>query len=198
MVRLRARRRTAGLGRRAIDVLLAVAILGLLALLSAKVDRVATETHTGVPRVRDGDSLSFGEERVRLQGIDAPEFEQTCQRGGPGYACGRLARDALAGLIGGRAVVCTGRQRDIYLRLLVSCRIGEVDVNRRMVAMGWAVAYGDYKEEEEAARRSGAGLWAGSFERPREWRQTHGGLVESEHAGSAQIVNWLRQVLRFR
>ena len=108
----------------------------------------------------------------------------------------RLASGSVAS-IGGRAVVCTGRQRDIYLRLLVSCRIGEVDINRRMVATGWAVAYGDYAEEEEAARRSGAGLWAGSFERPRDWRKVHGGLVESEHAGMAEIVNWLRQVLRF-
>ncbi len=196
-MRLRPRQRRAGLGRRIIDVLLAAAILGLLALLSARLDRVATESHAGVPRVRDGDSLSFGENRVRLRGIDAPEFQQTCRRDGAAYACGRLARDALTRLIGGRPVVCMGRQRDVYLRLLVTCRIGDVDINRRMVAMGWAVSYGDYAEEEGAARQSGAGLWAGSFERPRDWRNVHGGLVESEHAGLTEIVNWLRQVLRF-
>jgi endonuclease YncB( thermonuclease family) len=196
-MRLRARRRRAGAGRRIVDVLLAAAILGLLALLSAGLDRVATESHAGVPRVGDGDSLSLGAERMRLHGIDAPEFEQKCRKDGADYACGRLARDALDRLIDGRPVVCTGRQRDVYLRLLVSCRIGEVDINRRMVAMGWAVAHGDYAAEEEAARQSGAGLWAGSFERPRDWRKVHGGLVEGEHAGLAEIVNWLRQVLRF-
>ncbi len=192
------RQRTAGRGRRLSDLLLAVAILGLLLLLSDRIDRLATEAYAGVPRVNDGDSLSFGGERVRLLGIDAPEYQQVCSRDGADYACGRAARDALSRLIAGRPVVCTGRQRDRYSRLLAACRVGEEDINRRMVALGWAVAYGDFSVEEQAARESGAGLWAGTFERPREWRLMHGGMIESEHAGLAQIVNWLRQMLRFR
>ena len=198
----RARRRAADRGasswRRLVDIGLAAVILGLLLLLSARLDRIATESIAGVPWVSDGDSLAFGEERVRLMGVDAPELEQRCRRQDAEYACGRLARDALARLIGDRAVVCTGRQRDIYSRLLVSCRVGEEDINRKMVALGWAVSYGDFTMEEQAARRSGAGLWAGSFDRPREWRLMHGAAAESEHAGLAQIVNWLRQVFRFR
>ncbi len=179
------------------DIALTVAILGLLILLSARLDRVATESHTGRPRVSDGDSLMFGGEKVRLLGLDAPEIEQMCRKSAGEYACGRQARDALVGFIGGREVVCTGRQRDRYGRLLGSCRAGGEDVNARMVESGWAVAYGDFEAEEATARQNGAGLWDGSFERPRDWREQHGGMAESEHAGLAQIVNWLRQVLRF-
>ena len=198
MLRSRARGWPGRRGRRLVDILLATAILGLLILLTARIDRIAIESHAGVPRVSDGDSLAFGEEKIRLLGIDAPEFGQVCLRDGAEYACGRTARDALSRLIGGRVVVCTGRQRDRYSRLLASCRVGDADIGRGMVALGWAVAYGDYTEEEQAAREGGAGLWAGSFERPREWRLLHGGFIESEHAGLVQVVNWLRQVLRFR
>ena len=43
-----------------------------------------------------------------------------------------------------------------------------------MVAQGWALAYRpeslDYVADEEAARRSGRGLWRGDFEAPWVWR----------------------------
>ena len=72
-----------------------------------------------------------------------------------------------------------------------------VDINRQLVRSGWAVAYGDFGDEERAAREAGAGLWAGTFDRPKDWRARHGGMAEGEHALLATIVNWLRQVLRF-
>ena len=50
-----------------------------------------------------------------------------------------------------------------------------------MVSAGWAVAYGAYDLEERRARAAGAGAWAGTFERPADWRGTHGGRVESPH-----------------
>ena len=34
----------------------------------------------GLGRAKDGDSLMVGESEVRLFGIDAPEFDQTCSR----------------------------------------------------------------------------------------------------------------------
>src|SRR5690606_28450722 len=193
--RLRRRRRSGAARNRLRDLLLTVVIFGLLALISVQLDRSATERHAGVPRVQDGDSLGFGAERIRLLGIDAPELGQTCHRGETQYPCGREARDALAGLVGSRPVVCTGHQRDRYSRLLAVCTAGEQNLNRRMVALGWAVAYGDFEAEEEAARQRGVGLWAGSFDRPGAWRVMHGEAIESEHAGLARIINWLRQVL---
>ena len=41
-----------------------------------------------------------------------------------------------------------------------------------MVEEGWAVSYGrDYDHEETRARNRSAGLWAGEFTRPQDWRR---------------------------
>jgi endonuclease YncB( thermonuclease family) len=177
------------------DGVLTVAILGLLALLAARLDRSETRTMQGRVTVNDGDSLTLGAERIRLHGIDAPEYGQTCQKGGAQYACGRQSREALAALIGGRAVSCSAYGQDRYGRQLATCSAGGVDLNRRQVETGWALAYGDYRVEEDAARRAGAGLWAGSFERPRDWREMHGGMLETEHVLPG-LLDWLRSLFR--
>jgi endonuclease YncB( thermonuclease family) len=183
--------------RKAWDWFLTVAILGLLILLSARLDRSETSNVEGRITVNDGDSITLGAERIRLRGIDAPEFDQTCRRNGADYPCGRRARESLSALIGGRPVSCSGWERDKYDRLLAICTAGGRDLNRGQVEAGWAIAYGDYRTEEGVARRKGLGLWAGSFERPRDWRETHGGMAESEHATSGGILDWLRSLLRF-
>lgn len=183
--------------RTAWDWLLAFAILGLLVVLAARLDRTETRTLEGRVTVNDGDSLTIGAERIRLRGIDAPEYGQTCRRNGADYPCGRRALDSLATLIGGMPVSCSGWERDKYDRLLADCMAGGRDLNRGQVEAGWAVAYGDYGAEEAVARRNGAGLWAGSFDRPRDWREMHGGMVESEHMLPGSLIDWLRQVLRF-
>jgi len=47
----------------------------------------------GLGRAKDGDSLMVGETEVRLFGVDAPEFDQTCTRAGQSWACGAVAAD---------------------------------------------------------------------------------------------------------
>jgi len=183
--------------RKVWDGLLTVAILGLLVLLAARLDRTETRNLQGRVTVNDGDSITLGSERIRLRGIDAPEFGQTCNKDGADYACGRQARQSLVTLIGGRPVSCSGWERDKYDRLLATCMADGRELNRSQVEAGWAVAYGDYRSEENAARQKGVGLWAGSFERPRDWREMHGGMVESEHAVTGGILDWLRRILRF-
>jgi len=42
----------------------------------------ATSLLTGPARVIDGDTIIVAGEHVRLEGIDAPERKQTCQRNG--------------------------------------------------------------------------------------------------------------------
>ena len=128
-------------------------------------------------------------------GIDAPEYDQICQRNGADYACGRDARKALAGLVAGSAVSCEGWETDRFGRLLAVCKAGQVDLNRRQVEEGWAVAYGDYFDAERTARDAKRGLWAGTSDRPRHWRDRHGGLAESEHDLFGAAMNWLRQLL---
>lgn len=180
--------------RRLLDYLLAAAILGFLALIAARLDRVETRRPAGTAIVNDGDTLTLGTERIRLRGIDAPEFSQVCRRDGAEYACGRLARDSLRGLIRGKSVSCTGWERDRYGRLLGTCSAGDVDLNAAQVEAGWAIAYGDYELEEARASAKGAGIWAGSFDRPRDWRDMHGDMADTEHNWLGKAWNWLRQV----
>ena len=120
----------------------------------------------------DGDTIRIGDARLRLKGIDAPEMRQTCSRSGQSYSCGEAARDALVNLIGNQPVQCRASGRDRYQRVLAFCTAGGRDLNARMVEEGWAVTYGrDYEAEEARARRLSAGLWAGEFERPQDWRR---------------------------
>jgi len=177
-----------------LDYLLTVAILAVGALVAARLDRVATHHPTGTAIVNDGDTITVAGERIRLQGIDAPELAQSCTKAGSQYACGRLSRDALAELVRGRAVACSGWERDRYGRLLARCKVDGRDLGQAQVDAGWAVAYGDYHEAERAARDERAGLWAGSFERPGDWRAHRGFMMEAEHDIFARIVNWLREI----
>lgn len=163
------------------DVALAAAILAVLALVVARGLWEPEQMLAGNARVADGDSLVIGGERVRLAGIDAPELAQSCTRDGTAYACGRDARMALEELVAGHEISCRHSERDRYGRILGYCTAGGVGLNREMVRAGWAVAYGDFGGAEREARLASRGIWAGGFDRPQEWRQQHGGLVEDEH-----------------
>ncbi|MEZ0004509.1 thermonuclease family protein [Sinorhizobium fredii] len=148
----------------------------------------------GVAVASDGDSLRLNGRRVRIEGIDAPEIGQTCQRGGAGWSCGAEAQQRLEGLIDGTTTRCRLHGHDRYGRELGLCEAGGRDVGREMVLSGHAVSYGLYREEEALARDSGAGLWAGDFVRPQEWRRSQGRAEEAPHrAGDwfELIVQWL-------
>lgn len=160
-----------------------------------RLDRIASVSHVAKAVIADGDTLTLGAERIRLKGIDAPEFSQTCKLGGRDYACGREARNELIRLVGNQAVSCAGWERDKYGRLLALCTAGDRALNAALVENGWAVAYGDYAAEEVAARAAGRGLWAGEFERPSTWRAAHGDMADSEHTTIASILNALKSLL---
>ena len=128
---------------------------------------------TGVAEAIDGDSLRMAGFEMRLRGIDAPELVQTCEVGKREVACGREARSALRKFLTSGLVTCIGEERDRYGRLLVQCRVRGVDINAAMVRDGQAVAFGAYEREESEAKTAYRGLWAGNFERPREWRIRH-------------------------
>ncbi len=127
----------------------------------------------GRANATDGDSIRLENTRIRLKGIDAPELDQICRRGAQAYRCGEHARDALLSLVIGRPITCKAAGRDKYRRTLAVCTVGGVDIGSRMVASGWAVSYGDYMSEQRQAERRREGLWAGTFELPREWRRAH-------------------------
>src|SRR5262245_46887893 len=121
--------------RRFLDYALTAAVLFMLAVVVTRLDRVATKQLAGEAVVNDGDTLTLNGERIRLKGIDAPEFGQTCEASGARYPCGCRSREALAELAGG-AIECAGWERDRYRRLLAVCRVGGVDINRRLVEEG--------------------------------------------------------------
>jgi endonuclease YncB( thermonuclease family) len=156
-------------------VLRFIAILAVVAMLVPLGPVVATEL-VGRPRIVDGDTIAYRDDRVRLHGIDAPENAQHClDASGGDYRCGEAATKALERLVDGREIRCSGTERDQYGRLIAVCRVGGREINRWMVDTGWALAYirysGDYAGEERAAARARRGLWAGSFEAPWEYRR---------------------------
>lgn len=127
----------------------------------------------GNVEVVDGDSLRLKGTNIRLQGIDAPEYLQTCtDAAGQDYACGKQARRALATLVNGREVSCQSVETDQYGRALSTCMAGDVDIAREMVLQGWAIAYRGlrYVNAENLARKERKGLWAGNFEKPADYR----------------------------
>ncbi len=105
-------------------------------------------------------------------------------------------RHCALSLAGARSIALA-RERDRYGRLLALCTAGSKDLNRALVDLGWAVAFGDFEAEEAAARRSARGMWAGDFDRPRQWRDTHGSPTESDHDASAKLYDWLWQLFHF-
>jgi endonuclease YncB( thermonuclease family) len=152
-------------------LIVALAVAAVLAL-AVVIYRLEPE-QTGQARALDGDSLRLGAIEIRLYGIDAPEYRQTCIRDGRPWACGIEAANALRALVAGREVTCRPRAQDRFRRTVAVCYVGNVDLGRAMVRDGLAVAYGAYEAEEQEARAARRGLWSSSFERPAEWRARH-------------------------
>ena len=58
-------------------------------------------------KVTDGDSLVINNRRIRLQGIDAPEYHQTCgDAKGFDYPCGQKALVFMQHLVAHKKVFC--------------------------------------------------------------------------------------------
>lgn len=160
-----------------------LAICSLLLLVSA--EAFAGRTIEGmVKAVYDGDTilLATREEsrlKVRLYGIDAPETKKPDM---PGQPFGEVAKRTLMYKIMGRRVTAEIVDIDQYKRAVAVIRYSGVDVNREMVAEGFAWAYrqylqGPYSSEyigaENRARSRRAGLWRDANPRPPwEFRQS--------------------------
>ena len=130
--------------------------------------------------VIDGDTIAVEGTgpRIRLDAIDAPESSQPCfNSSGTRYLCGVRAAETLTDIIGrnGR-VTCAEKEKDRYGRIVAVCSVGATEINREMVRRGWAIEFkrysdGRYAGAEEEARTAKAGLWAGTFDEPADWRK---------------------------
>lgn len=164
------------LWRSLLDIAIVVAA-AVLILIAIRIFNQVTVT-PGTVDIIDGDSFRRGKDEIRLNGIDAPEYRQTCHdENGRDWTCGREAARALRGLVAGRTVECTGLDADRYGRLVSRCTVGGVELNSEMVRLGWAIAYTRhgtlYVGEEAEARREKRGIWRGTFDLPEHWREIH-------------------------
>jgi endonuclease YncB( thermonuclease family) len=130
--------------------------------------------------VRDGNTIQLGEVSYRLDGIDAPEFDQICidDQADP-WSCGVDAREQLTRLIGGRSVHCDdlGPDKTYRKRHIGLCTVeGETEsLNQQLVRAGFALdfepsAKGRFLGDEGAAKDGRLGLWRGCFVAGQEFR----------------------------
>ena len=135
------------------------------------------QTATASVKVVDGDSLEIDGQRIRLDGIDAPEFLQTCEnKHNQSYNCGQDAKAYLQKLITNNKVECNCLpQTDKYNRKVCECFSNETSLNRKMVAVGLARAYRSelYIKDEQLAAANHRGIWRGRHMRPALYRILH-------------------------
>jgi hypothetical protein len=124
-----------------------------------------------------GDTIEIEGRRIRIFGIDAPEQDQTCERGGGGtWYCGAEATRLLGRMARSQIVDCRVRATDIYGRFVALCSVGDEDLGRAMVRSGFAISSSrnrEYAAEENSARVGRLGIWSGAFQNPRDWRDAH-------------------------
>ena len=126
--------------------------------------------------VVDGDTIKFNNKKIRLHGIDTPEIKQICKnKTGENYKCGIKAKLELINLISQQKIKCLIHGKDRYKRLIGTCFIKEININKWLVKNGWALAYRKYSKDyiidEEWAKNNHKGLWQGEFLEPWKWRK---------------------------
>jgi len=141
----------------------------------------ATAFFARVSRVHDGDTVTVTSDdgaatRVRLYGIDAPEYKQSY---------GREAKTALVRLVRRKTLDVARVDTDRYGRTVALLRLPDGTlVNEALVAEGAAWYYGEFCKRddpcqhwrvlEEQARAERLGLWAQADpQRPSDWRREH-------------------------
>jgi endonuclease YncB( thermonuclease family) len=129
----------------------------------------------GVPKIREGDQVMIGTTRIRLGGIDSPSLDQLCLNAkGERWTCGVAARDELMRHVGDKSWTCHVRNTDRRGRSVARCDVDGEDIQKWLVRSGWALAFArisrDYEADEKVARDARAGIWAGAFIAPWDWR----------------------------
>jgi endonuclease YncB( thermonuclease family) len=128
-------------------------------------------------RVVDGDTLRVGDVSLRLEGIDAPEHDQTCVGSTPN--CGEEAARHLAEMLRQSTVICSRSDEnpetpppESFGRPIVECRVlsedDPVDVGPQMISDGFAVEYLDRDDPIPTRVTTENGLCT---VHPRAWRR---------------------------
>ncbi len=120
------------------------------------------------------DTIEIHGERIRLEGIDAPESQQTftdrVTGGGAEVRCGQQSALWLADLIAEKPVSCNESSRDRYKRVLAHCSVAGQDIGAAMVE---PAGHSPLSGTAANMRRRGgegtdakAGIWLGYFVAP--------------------------------
>ena len=134
----------------------------LILLLALTTALLADELRGKVVSIDDGDTITVLDEnkkqnKVRLNGIDAPEKKQ---------AFGTKSKARLGELVAGKDVVVEWKEKDKYGRIVGQVQQGPLDVNLQMVKEGLAWHYKKYSKSAELGRAETEakvgkkGLWA--------------------------------------
>lgn len=146
--------------------------------ITAKISVADPSSLVGRASVIDGDTIEIHGERVRFNGIDAPELAQTCEDGsGRAYRCGARVANAVDQFLGASSPTrCEFIERDRYGRLVGDCfRADGASVQQALVRNGWAMDWpqysgGAYADQQAAAKSDRIGIWVGNVQPPWEWR----------------------------
>lgn len=144
-------------------------------------------TIVGRASVIDGDTIEIHGERIRFNGIDAPESAQPCaDSGGRTYRCGARSAEALSEwLAASSPTTCKFVERDQYGRFVGNCtRADGASVQRWLVRNGYAMDWPRYSndafaKEQSAARSEKIGIWQGTVQPPWEWRAAQRGKADT-------------------
>ena len=142
---------------------------------------VSAETFTGNASVIDADTIEIHGQRIRLEGIDAPESGQRCYHtNGTAWRCGQQASLAVSDMIGRRSVSCKINSVDRYGRGLGTCYLDGIDLNGLIVSEGWALAYTRYSTryvaDQNIAQAGRRGIWNSRFVAP--WELCRGSRIK--------------------
>ncbi|MET2832229.1 thermonuclease family protein [Mesorhizobium shangrilense] len=135
----------------------------------------------GVASVIDGDTIEIHGQRIRFNGIDAPESAQQCDDAkGFRYQCGVKSAAALDTFLTlSRPTRCTFMSWDRYGRYVGDCyRADGKSVAGWLVENGLALdwpkySHGAYAPQQAKAETAKVGMWVGNFQAPWDWRASH-------------------------
>lgn len=149
-------------GAMAIVVLMPSNLFGRVPVLSGTVNADYPEV-----AVVDGGTLRLRDAVIRLQGVHAPARGQVCPAPGGSLDCGAAAIRQLAALVRGHSVACHLAGRNAAGFPQARCEAAGAELNRALIASGWARAdAADLQAEEATARQRRAGLWRDGGEAP--------------------------------
>lgn len=155
-----------------------LALAGMLFIFTLAQAKGPNRTIEGfVSKVSDGDTINVTDDlgtsvKIRMYGIDAPETEKSNKRTGhiskPGQPYGDDARKALKDKVYCKRVRLDVMDIDRYRRLVSMVWLDGRNINKEMIAEGWAWAYREYLDTpyasdfivlENNARTKKIGIW---------------------------------------